>query len=342
MSLHAMDELRKSLSAKPKLFLITGVAGFIGSHLLEELLGLGVKVKGIDNFSTGFKENLEQVRKKVGPQNWGCFEFFEGDVRDFEFVKNTLTGVDVVLHQAALGSVPRSIEDPSTTDAVNVGGFVNVLNASRLAKVKRLVYASSSSVYGDSPELPKSEDKIGKPLSPYAVSKVAGELYAGMFSSVYGLEVIGLRYFNVFGPRQNPKGAYAAVIPRWIGELLAGQRCSIFGDGETSRDFCYIKNVVQANLLAALTEKSEALGQVYNIAQGGRTTLKELHQKIVALLKERKRLQEDQLPHYEPFRVGDVRHSLADITKARRLLGYDVLASVDQGLIATVDSFLLR
>ncbi len=269
-------EVQTNLQAAPRSWLVTGVAGFIGSHLLETLLGLGQQVVGLDNFATGYAHNLEQVRAAVGEAAWARFRFIEGDIRDFEACTAAVEGVDYVLHQAALGSVPRSIEHPRLYHDVNVTGFVNMLEAARSAGVARFVYASSSSVYGDDPHLPKVEAQIGKPLSPYALTKSMNEQYAHLYATVYGYPSIGFRYFNVFGPRQDPKGAYAAVIPRWIDALLHGEPCVIHGDGETSRDFCYVANVVQANLLAATTDNPDALDRVYNVAVGERTTLNEL------------------------------------------------------------------
>jgi UDP-N-acetylglucosamine 4-epimerase len=303
-------------------WLVTGSAGFIGSHLVEALLGLGQEVVSLDNFATGYQANLDDVRRAVGEDAWRRHRFVEGDIVDLATCRQACQGVEVVLHQAALGSVPRSVEDPLGTHAANATGFVNMLVAARDAAVRRFVYAASSSTYGDEPTLPKVEDVIGRPLSPYAVTKYVNELYADVFASCYGLESIGLRYFNVFGARQDPEGAYAAVIPRWVRAMVRGERVSIYGDGETSRDFCYVANAVQANLRAAAVTGPAALNQVYNVAVGERTTLNELHRVLVELLRER--LPELRLaaPDREPFRPGDVRHSQADIGKARRLLGY--------------------
>lgn len=267
------EELRRS----PRSWLVTGAAGFIGSNLLETLLKLDQRVIGLDNFATGRRSNLEDVKRLVTPEQWARHEFIEGDIRDLEDCRRACEGVDFVLHQAALGSVPRSLVDPIATNAANVTGFVNMLVAARDAKVKRFVYAASSSTYGDHPGLPKVEDVIGRPLSPYAVTKLVNEIYADVFGRCYGLPSIGLRYFNVFGPRQDPNGAYAAVIPRWIAALIKGDTVIVNGDGETSRDFCYVDNAVQANLLAALAEESAAINQVYNVAVGDRTTLNDLH-----------------------------------------------------------------
>jgi UDP-N-acetylglucosamine 4-epimerase len=296
------------------------------------LLKLDQKVVGLDNFATGRQHNLDKVRSLVNKDQWNNFVFIEGDIRDLETCQRACTDADYVLHQAALGSVPRSIEDPVTTNQVNIDGFVNMLVAARDAKVRRFVYAGSSSTYGDHPELPKTESRIGKPLSPYAVTKWVNEAYAGVFGRTYGLNHIGLRYFNVFGPRQDPEGPYAAVIPRWIAAMIAGEPVYINGDGETSRDFCYIDNCVQANLLAAITENEHALGQIYNVAFGERTTLNELFQLIRGGLGKSDPRALKVEPLYREFRAGDVRHSLADISKARDLLGYQPDVSVKQGL----------
>ena len=325
------DVLRFILPAEPLTWTVTGCAGFIGSNLVEALLESGQRVVGLDNFATGYRHNLDDVTERVGEDAASRFTFLEGDIRDLDACRRACAGADVVLHQAALGSVPRSIEDPLATHAVNVDGFVNMLVAARDAGVGRFVYASSSSVYGDHPGLPKVEAEIGTPLSPYAVSKRTDELYARTFQDHYGLEVIGLRYFNVFGRRQDPSGAYAAVIPKWIGQLLDGDRPAIFGDGETSRDFCYIANVVQANLRSGVAP-SDATGTVYNIAYGDRTTLNELYAAIVQNIEaERPELT---LPDadYGPFRSGDVRHSLADIGRARARLGYAPTHTAADGL----------
>ncbi|HWI12916.1 MAG TPA: NAD-dependent epimerase/dehydratase family protein [Burkholderiales bacterium] len=316
------DEVREALRAKPRRWLITGVAGFIGSNLLEALLELGQEVVGLDNLSTGYRRNLDEVRNRVGPDAWRRYADIEGDIRDLGVCRAACKGVDVVLHHAALGSVPRSIEDPLLTHETNATGFVNMIIAARDAAVERFVYAASSSTYGDHPALPKVEDTIGRPLSPYAVTKHANELYADAFARCYGVQVIGLRYFNIFGPRQDPDGAYAAVIPRWIGQLLRAQPVYINGDGQTSRDFCYVKNAVQANLLAATTDDRDALAQVYNIAVGECTTLAELFRLQRTLLSQRYAPLHDVQPLYRGFRDGDVRHSQADISKAQRLLGY--------------------
>jgi len=317
---------------KPATWLITGVAGFIGSNLLEALLDHNQLVIGLDNFATGHPHNLAQVRTLVGDSKWANFRFINGDICDLAVCHQACLGVDYVLHQAALGSVPRSIENPINTNKANIDGFLNMLVAARDAKVKRFVYAASSSTYGDHPGLPKVEDIIGKPLSPYAVTKYVNELYADVFAKCYGLESIGLRYFNVFGARQDPDGAYAAVIPKWIAAMVRDEDVYINGDGETSRDFCYIKNVIQANFLAATSENTAAVNQIYNIAVGDRTTLNQL----LAYLKENLVLHFKTLEHFKPiyrdFRSGDVRHSLADISKAQALLGYAPTYPVRDGL----------
>lgn len=335
----AFKLMREKLISEPKTWLVTGVAGFIGSNLLEELLNLEQTVTGIDNFSTGHHSNLTDVQSKVG-SNWDRFSFHEKDIRNLDDCQQACQGVDFVLHQAALGSVPRSIKDPIITNDSNVSGFLNMLVAARDSKVKRFVYAASSSTYGDHPGLPKVEDQIGKPLSPYAVSKYVNELYADVFAKTYGTEALGLRYFNVFGPRQDPNGAYAAVIPRWFGQLLARESCQINGDGETSRDFCFIANAVQANLLAATTENPQAINQIYNVACGTQTSLTELFHITRSLLGEHYPEINQLKPDHKDFRPGDVRHSLADISKAGSLLGYSPTHNVQQGLQVTLDWFL--
>ena len=321
-------------------WLVTGVAGFIGSNLLEALLKLNQKVVGLDNFSTGYRHNLEQVKSLVTPDQWRNFTFIEGDIRNLEQCRSACQGIDYVLHQAALGSVPRSIADPLLTNENNITGFINMLVASRDAGVKRFVYAASSSTYGDHPGLPKMEDVIGKPLSPYAVTKYVNELYADVFARCYGFKTIGLRYFNIFGPRQDPEGAYAAVIPKWIANLIKNEPVYINGDGETSRDFCYIDNAVQANLLAAATENPEALNQVYNVAVNERTTLNQLFELIRSLLEPHFPYLKDSAPIYRDFRVGDVRHSLADIGKAKTLLGYVPTHRIGEGLQVAMNWYL--
>jgi len=331
---------QQELRANPKTWLITGVAGFIGSNLLEALLKLDQQVVGLDNFETGFKENLELVRKMVQPEQWSRFRFHEGDIRNLDNCHDAVNGVTYVLHEAALGSVPRSLENPINTNETNISGFLNMLVASRNAEVKRVVYAASSSTYGDHPDLPKVEDIIGKPLSPYAVTKYVNELYADVFGRCYGLTSIGLRYFNVFGPRQNPNGAYAAVIPKWYRALLHSEPVFINGDGETSRDFCFIDNVIQANILAATTINTDAINQTYNIALGDRTTLNELflliRERIAKFRPEVRAFK----PEYREFRSGDVRHSQADISKAQKRLGYAPTHWVADGLDEATDFYL--
>lgn len=328
----AFEECRQQLREQPRRWLVTGVAGFIGSNLLEELLQLGQEVVGLDNFATGKRANLEDVRAQVGEGAWANFRFIEGDIRELGDCRRACMDVDYVLHQAALGSVPRSIDDPLTSNAANVTGSLNMLVAARDAGVKRLVYAASSSTYGDHPGLPKVEERIGRPLSPYAVTKYVNELYAEVFGRCYGLESIGLRYFNVFGRRQDPDGAYAAVIPRWVAALLRAEPVYINGSGETSRDFCYVANAVQANLLAATTTDPQAVNQVYNVAVHARTDLNALYEKLRSRLQPLRPELAGARPVYRAFRKGDVLHSLADIGKAGRLLGYAPSHTIDQGL----------
>ncbi|MBC5784877.1 Vi polysaccharide biosynthesis UDP-N-acetylglucosaminuronic acid C-4 epimerase TviC [Ramlibacter sp. USB13] len=325
------EQLLATLSREPHTWLVTGAAGFIGSNLLEALLRLDQRVVGLDNFATGHRRNLEEVQRIVTPQQWEGFSFVEGDIRDLDACHRACQGVDYVLHEAALGSVPRSLKDPITTNGANIDGFLNMLVAARDAGVKSFTYAASSSTYGDHPALPKVEDRIGKPLSPYAVTKYVNELYADVFARSYDFSTIGLRYFNVFGPRQDPEGAYAAVIPKWIASMIRDDEIFINGDGETSRDFCFIDNVVQANLLAAVQTEAEARNQVYNVAVGDRTTLNELFAMLRAELATNGIVRE-RSPRYREFRAGDVRHSQADIGKAARLLGYAPRFSVRQGI----------
>jgi UDP-N-acetylglucosamine 4-epimerase len=313
-------------------WLVTGVAGFIGSNLLETLLAHDQDVTGLDNFSTGHHHNLDEVRADVTPEQWSRFRLIEGDIRDPQTCVEACTGVEFVLHEAALGSVPRSIADPLLTNANNVTGFLNMLTAAKDCGVRRFVYAASSSTYGDHPGLPKVEDAIGRPLSPYAVTKYVNELYADVFLRTYGLDSVGLRYFNVFGKRQDPEGAYAAVIPKWFAGLLRGEEVWINGDGETSRDFCFIDNCVQANILAACADNPEVPGKVFNVAFGGRTTLNELYGLIRDEAAKFKPECREASPSYRDFRAGDVRHSLADITRSRTLLGYDPAFDVRAGL----------
>ncbi|MTJ91985.1 MAG: Vi polysaccharide biosynthesis UDP-N-acetylglucosaminuronic acid C-4 epimerase TviC [Desulfovibrio sp.] len=327
----AYSELTKSMTAEPSRWLITGVAGFIGSNLLEQLLKLGQTVVGLDNFMTGYQKNLDMVRDIVGPEAWSRFTFIEGDIRDIETCHAACKGVQHVLHEAALGSVPRSIDDPLLSNSCNITGYLHMLVAARDAGVKSFVYAASSSTYGDSPELPKVEDKIGSPLSPYAVTKYVDELYADVFHRCYGFSSVGLRYFNVFGQRQDPYGAYAAVIPQWFASLIKQETVFVNGDGETSRDFCYIDNVVQANLLASFAQ-GDASNKIYNVAFGQRTTLNELF----GLIKEEVARHKPEVMGAEcvhrDYRAGDVRHSLADISRAQTLLGYNPQFDVRQGL----------
>lgn len=330
MNIH--DDLAARLRAQPRIWLVTGAAGFIGSHLMETLLKLDQTVIGLDNFSTGKQENINMVREAVGSRLSQKLIFIRGDIRSLRDCRMACKGVDVVLHQAAIGSVPRSIDDPAETNSSNIDGFLNMLIAARDAGVTRFVYAASSATYGDSPTLPKVEEEIGRPLSPYAVTKYVNELYAGVFASCYGLESIGLRYFNVFGPRQDPEGAYAAVIPKWIDALLRNEPVYINGDGTTARDFCYIGNAVQANLLAATTSNPAAVNQVYNVALGAQTTLDELFVMIRLLLAPEFPEVMNRHPEYREFRAGDVHISQADIGKAQTLLGYRPLWEVREGI----------
>lgn len=331
------DELKNTLKAKPATWLVTGIAGFIGSNLLETLLQLNQKVVGLDNYATGHKRNLELVKGAVNHAQWQSFRMIEGDIRNLEDCRTACAGIDYVLHQAALGSVPRSIEDPIRTNQSNIDGLLNMLVAARDAKVKRFVYAASSSTYGDHPALPKVEPNIGNPLSPYAVTKYVNELYAGVFARTYGFKSIGLRYFNIFGRRQDPEGAYAAVIPKWVASMIKNEPVYVNGDGETSRDFCYIENAVQANLLAATTDNPEAVDQIYNVAVGDRTTLNQLFAAIRSLLDPRSSYLRNFKPTYRDFRAGDVRHSLADISRAQRLLGYVPTHRIHEGLREAMD-----
>ena len=330
------NEVKKTLINNQKTWLVTGVAGFIGSNLAEALLKLNQKVISLDNFATGHAYNLEHIKNSVSPNEWENFTFIEGDITNFETCQEITKNVDIVLHQAALGSVPRSIDTPVVSNHANVTGFLNMLTASKDNGVKRFVFASSSSVYGDSKELPKVEARTGNLLSPYAVTKYVNELYMGVFQKCYGMEAIGLRYFNVFGKRQDPNGAYAAVIPKWIGQILEGEDLFINGDGETSRDFTYIDNVIQANILAGTTENQEAFGQAFNTAIGGRETLNNLYSAIVNGLKENLPELEIKEAIYRDFRAGDIRHSNANIDKMRELLGYEPTHSLEQGLSESI------
>ncbi|OYV48431.1 MAG: Vi polysaccharide biosynthesis UDP-N-acetylglucosaminuronic acid C-4 epimerase TviC [Candidimonas sp.] len=324
------QEVMATLRHEPKTWLLTGCAGFIGSNILETLLTLNQNVVGLDNFATGHQYNLDEVQQTVTPEQWARFTFHEGDIRELAACQAAVKGIDYVLHQAALGSVPRSLTDPITTNDVNIGGFLNMLTAARDAGVQSFVYAASSSTYGDHEALPKVEDHIGRPLSPYAVTKFVNELYADVFARSYGFGSIGLRYFNVFGKRQDPNGAYAAVIPKWVAAMIHGEEVVVNGDGETSRDFCFVENAVQANILAALAQP-EGINQVYNVAYNARTSLNELFDYLARALGNTGVVY-DRQPVYADFRAGDVRHSQADISKAKRLLGYEPLHNIVQGL----------
>ena len=338
------EELQEHLKSSQNTWLVTGVAGFVGSNLLERLLILNQKVVGLDNFDTGHQHNIDQAiedaEKATGKELNGNFSFINGDIRKIEDCKRACDGVDYVLHQAALGSVPRSIEDPINTNRANIDGFLNMLVSSKDAKVKRFVYAASSSTYGDHPDLPKVEDKIGNPLSPYAVTKVVNELYASVFAKTYGFKTIGLRYFNIFGKRQDPNGAYAAVIPKWVAAILNKEDVFINGDGETSRDFCYIDNTVQMNLLAATTDNNDAIDQVYNVALNDRTSLNKLYQMIEDRLIQRTKGLEKKEPIYRDFRAGDVRHSQANIGKAQELLNYQPKYTISEGMDEVIDWYV--
>ncbi len=340
------EELQEYLKNNQSTWLVTGVAGFIGSNLLEKLLILNQKIVGLDNFDTGHQHNIDQAiedaNKATSKDLSNNFKFINGDIRELDDCKQACDGVDYVLHQAALGSVPRSIEDPINTNRANIDGFLNMLVASKDAKVERFVYAASSSTYGDHPDLPKVEDKIGSPLSPYAVTKVVNELYASVFASTYGFKTIGLRYFNIFGKRQDPNGAYAAVIPKWMAAILNKEDVFINGDGETSRDFCYIDNTVQMNLLAATTDNDEATNQVYNVALNDRTSLNKLYQMIEERLIQRIQELEKKEPIYRDFRAGDVRHSQADISKAQTLLDYQPKYTRSEGMDVVVDWYIRK
>jgi UDP-N-acetylglucosamine 4-epimerase len=327
---------------KQNTWLVTGCAGFIGSNLIEALLKQGQRVVGLDNFSTGFQHNLDQVEAAVGPEKWSRFKFIKGDIRSLDTCHEACKGVDYVLHEAALGSVPRSIDDPITSHESNVTGFLNMLVAARDAKVKRFVYAASSAAYGDHPGLPKVEETIGRPLSPYGAGKYMNELYADVFGRCYGLQTVGLRYFNVFGPRQDPDGAYAAVIPKWIAAMLRNETVYINGDGETARDFCYIDNVVQANILAATVDNPEAANRVYNVALGDQTSLNQLFDSLRELLGARDAAFDCPPPVYRDFRPGDVRFSRADISKAQQLLGFKPTVRVHDGLSRALDWYVAR
>lgn len=335
-------EVKEHLSHHSYRWLVTGVAGFIGSNLLETLLSLNQQVTGLDNFSSGYQHNLDEVREKVGEDAWQRFRFIKGDIRNLADCRQACEGVDYVLHEAALGSVPASIDDPLLANENNITGFLNVLSASREAGVKRFVYAASSATYGDHIGVPAVEHKIGNQLSPYAVTKYVNELYADVFARCYKTESIGLRYFNVFGPRQDPNGAYAAVIPLWIAALIENRVLQINGDGETTRDFCFVDNVVQANLLSALTKSPEAVNQVYNVAVGERTSLNQLYGSIRSLLEKDFPHLANHQPKYAAFREGDVRHSQADISKAVGLLGFKPSHRLHEGLQEAMEWYKKR
>jgi UDP-N-acetylglucosamine 4-epimerase len=338
----AYQHVLASMAGQRRHWLITGVAGFIGSNLLETLLLHGQQVTGLDNFMTGHRDNLDQVRALVPVSAWKRFRFIEGDIRCLAACTGACQGVDIVLHQAALGSVGRSLEDPILTSDINMIGFLNVLVAARDAGVWRLVYAASSATYGDHPDLPKVEERIGRPLSPYALTKHVNEVYADMFARCYQTESIGLRYFNIFGPRQDPNGAYAAVIPQWFSAMINNEQLNINGDGDSSRDFCFIANAVQANILAGLCTDPEAVNQVYNVAVNARTSLNELYELMRAMLQERFPHLASYQPRYTEFRAGDVRHSQADISKAARLLGYQPSHRLEDGLRASLAWYTSR
>ena len=340
--MNRMEEISLRLKAEPKRWLVTGSAGFIGSHLVQTLLRLGQEVVGLDSLVTGHRHNVTEVLSSVTPEQSARHVFLEGDICDLETCRAACEGADYVLHQAALGSVPRSLVAPIPTNSANIDGFLNMLVAARDAGVKRFVYDASSSTYGDHPGLPKVEDLIGKPLSPYAVTKYVNELYADVFARCYGFQTIGLRYFNIFGARQDPDGAYAAVVPKWVRALLLNEEVWINGDGETSRDFCFIDNAVQANLLAATADKEEALNQVYNVAVNDRTSLNRLFEMLRDILAERFPRVAAARPLYRDFRAGDVRHSLADIGKAERLLGYAPTHRIEEGLREAMDWYVAR
>ena len=326
------SQLTAELGQKPSTWLVTGVAGFIGSNLLEALLKLNQKVVGLDNFATGHRHNLDLVKSAVNADQWAGFNFIEGDIRNIEDCHLACKSVDYVLHQAALGSVPRSLEDPANTNETNVSGFLNMLIAARDASVKKFVYAASSSTYGDHPSLPKVEGVIGNPLSPYAVTKLVNELYADVFGRSYGVKSIGLRYFNIFGPRQDPDGAYAAVIPKWASAMINNEELWINGDGETSRDFCFVANAVQANLLAATNTSIQEHHQVFNVAVSGRTSLNQLFEGMRVCLEPNFPHLDKYRPQYRDFRQGDVQHSQADISKAQSMLGYQPTHNINDGL----------
>ena len=334
------DAVKQELQNSPKIWLVTGVAGFIGSNLLEELLKLNQKVIGLDNFATGHRYNLEQVKDIVSKEEWENFTFVEGDITNFSTCHAVTKDVDIILHQAALGSVPRSIDNPIVSNDANVTGFLNMLTAAKDNGTKRFVYASSSSVYGDSQELPKVEERTGNVLSPYAVTKATNELYASVFHKQYGMETIGLRYFNVFGKRQDPNGAYAAVMPKWISQMLKKEDVYINGDGETSRDFTYIDNVVQMNIMSGMTTNQDAVGQAYNTAAGGRETLNNLFEAIKSGLESNVEDLQIPKPIYRDFRAGDIRHSNANIDKAKNIIGYNPTHTLEEGLVESIEWYI--
>ncbi|MEY4387554.1 MAG: hypothetical protein RLY20_2837 [Verrucomicrobiota bacterium] len=326
------EKIEAELTAQPRSWLVTGAAGFIASNLVERLLKLNQRVVGLDSFVAGHQVNLDEVRAAVANEQWARFKFVQGDICDAALCQRLCVGVDAVLHQAALGSVPRSIADPVRYQDSNVTGFLNMLDGARLAGVKSFVYASSSAVYGDSPELPKTEDVIGAPLSPYSATKLMNEIYGTTYHRSFGFRSIGLRYFNVYGPRQDPEGAYAAVIPKWISSLIRGEQVFINGDGSVSRDFCFVGDVVQANVLAATTTNPDAWNQVYNVAVGRRTTLNELFNELKLQFQKCLPAVPVAAPHYREFRAGDIPHSLADISKAKRLLEFEPQFNLEAGL----------
>ncbi len=338
--MNRLELLKEVLKKTQKTWLVTGNAGFIGSNLTEFLLSNNQKVVGLDNFSTGYQHNVDDVLSQVGEKAANNFKFIEGDIADFDTCVRACEGVDIVLHQAALGSVPRSIADPVTSNRSNITGFLNILTAAKDAGIKRFVYASSSSVYGDSRELPKVEERTGNILSPYAAMKMANELYGGVFKRTYGMETIGLRYFNVFGRRQDPNGAYAAVIPKWVDSLLTGEDVYINGDGETSRDFTYIDNVIQMNILSGLTDNSEAFGEAFNVAVGGRNTLSELYLLINKELNIHIESFDKKEAIHRDFREGDIRHSNANISKAQNLVGYAPTHDIYQGMEEAIEWYI--
>jgi UDP-N-acetylglucosamine 4-epimerase len=338
--MNRFEQVQQEMRRQPSKWLVTGCAGFIGSNLVEALLKLEQTVIGVDNFSTGYRHNLDEVKELVGTARWSRFNFLQGDIRNLNTCHEAVGGTDHVLHQAALGSVPRSLKDPVTTNDVNVSGFLNMLVAARDAGVRSFVYAASSSTYGDHPDLPKVEHRIGSPLSPYAVTKYVNELYADVFARCYGFKAIGLRYFNVFGKRQDPDGAYAAVIPKWISAMVRNEEVYIHGDGKTSRDFCFVENAVQANLLAA-TASDDHRNEIYNVAVSDTTTLEQLFEHLKSVLRDAG-IEFSREPVYADFRSGDVRHSQADVGKAMRVLGYAPAYRIRQGLEAAMPWYVAQ